>query len=93
MPKFMIERVIPGASALTPQQLAEISAKSNAVVAGLGVPYTWHTSFVAGDKVYCVHEAENEEAIRRHAAEGGFPVDRVTPISAEIGPETAKAVA
>ncbi|HEY8381317.1 MAG TPA: DUF4242 domain-containing protein [Microvirga sp.] len=89
MPKFMIERNIPGASALTPDQLRDISAKSNAVVAGLGEPYTWHTSFVAGDKIYCVHEAESAEAIYRHAQEGGFPADKVVPISEVIGPDTA----
>lgn len=91
MPKFMIERNIPGASTLTQQELAEIATKSNQVVARLGVPYTWHASFVAGDKVYCVHEADSEETIRRHAREGGFPADRVTPISAEIGPRTGGA--
>ncbi len=88
MPKFMIERNIPGASTLTRQELADISTRSNQVVAGLGVPYIWHASFVAGDKVYCIHEAESEETIRRHAREGGFPADRVTPIAAEIGPLT-----
>lgn len=93
MPKFIVERRIPGASTLTAQELAEIAAKSNAVVSGLGVPYTWHTSFVAGDMLYCVHEAPDEAAIRRHAAEGGFPLDRVTPVSAEIGPATAAGVA
>ena len=91
MPKFIIERNIPGASTLTQEELREISAKSNAVVAGLGTPYRWHTSYVAGDKVYCVHEAESAEVIYRHAREGGFPADKVTKIEAEIGPNTAQA--
>lgn len=91
MPKFIVERNIPGASMLTKDELREISAKSNAVVAGLGEPYTWLTSYVAGDKVYCVHEATSAEAIYRHAKEGGFPADKVTKVEAEIGPETAVA--
>lgn len=90
MPKFMIERNIAGASTLSAEELCDISAKSNAVVAGLGEPYTWCTSYVAGDKIYCVHEAESAEAIYRHAREGGFPADNVTEVAAIIGPETAK---
>lgn len=89
MPKFLIERTVPGASTLSPKELQEISAKSNRVVAGLGVPYVWDTSYVAGDKIYCVHEAPDAETIYRHAREGGFPADLVTPISATIGPQTA----
>lgn len=89
MPKFIIERNIPGANTLSPQELRDISAKSNAVVAGLGVPYNWVTSYVAGDKIYCVHEAESAEAIYRHAREGGFPADSVTEVAAIIDPATA----
>ena len=89
MPKYLIERNIPGASKLTPEDLKGIAAKSNAVVDGLGVPYTWHQSYVAGDKVYCVHEAPDAATIYRHAKEGGFPADLVTEISATIGPQTA----
>jgi Protein of unknown function (DUF4242) len=89
MPKFIIERNIPGASALSRQQLKEISAKSNQVVDGLGVPYEWIESFVAGDKIYCVHEAESADVIYKHAREGGFPADAVTEVVAMIGPETA----
>jgi hypothetical protein len=90
MPRFIIERNIPGASTLTAQELRDIAAKSNAVVAALGEPYTWITSYVAGDKVYCVHEANSAETIRRHAREGGFPADCVTEIAAMIGPATAQ---
>src|SRR4051812_30781370 len=67
MKRFLIEREIPGASDLTEEQLAGIAAKSNDVVASLGVPYRWITSYVAGDKIYCVHEAEDEDTIREHA--------------------------
>jgi hypothetical protein len=91
MPTFVIERNIPGADKLTQDELRGISAKSCDVVAGLGVPYKWVTSYVAGDKIYCVHEAESAEVIRRHAREGGFPADLVTEVSAVIGPATARA--
>ena len=90
MPAFIIERNIPGANTLSAEELSEIAAKSNAVVAGLGEPYNWITSYVAGDKIYCVHEAETAEVIHRHAREGGFPADRVTQIAAMIDPTTAK---
>ena len=73
MPTFVIERNIPGADKLTQDELKGISAKSCDVVAGLDVPYTWVTSYVAGDKFYCIHEAESADVIRRHAREGGFP--------------------
>jgi hypothetical protein len=89
MAKFIVERNIPGANTLSPEELRDISAKSCDVVAGLGEPYTWITSYVAGDKIYCVHEAQSAEAIRRHAHEGGFPADVVTEIAAVIGPWTA----
>lgn len=89
MPKFIIERTVPGANMLTPQELCDISAKSNAVVDGLGVPYVWLHTYVAGDKLYCVHEAENADVIRRHGKEGGFPVDSVSEVVAIFGPQTA----
>ena len=74
------------------QQLhGSIAMKSCDVVAGLGVPYNWITSYVAGDKIYCVHEAESAEDIRRHAREGGFPANKVTEVAAIIGPQTAAA--
>jgi hypothetical protein len=90
--KFLIERNIPGASKLTAEQLRDISAKSNEVVSGLNVPYKWVTSYVAGDKIYCVHEAESAEIIYRHAREGGFPADLVSEISSEISPRTANTI-
>jgi len=90
MPRFLIERNIEGASGLTDGQLCEIATTSNAAVASLGVPYTWVTSYVAGDKIYCVHEAEDAETIREHARRGGFPADVVSEIANEFGPHTAE---
>lgn len=89
MPTFIIERDVPGADKLSEDDLCALSAKSNAVVADLGVPYTWITSYVAGDKIYCVHEAPSADVIREHAERGGFPANRVTEIAAVIGPKTA----
>lgn len=91
MRKFVIERNIPGASNLSADELRAISAKSNAAMAGLEVPYKWITSYVAGDKFYCVHEAESAEAIYAHARAGGFPADQVTEIVAIIDSTTASA--
>ena len=93
MKTFIIEREIPGASELTQEQLAEISKTSNAAVASLGVPYNWITSYVAGDKVICVHEAEDAETIREHARRGGFPANSVTELANEFGPQTAELLA
>lgn len=89
MKTFFIERDIPGANRLTAEELKGISAKSNDIVAGMGVPYKWLTSYVAGDKLYCIHQAENPEDIYRHAREGGFPANSVTEIAAVIEPKTA----
>ena len=89
MQRFIIEREIPGAADLTMEQLAEVAKTSNAAVASLGVPYNWINSFVAGDKVYCVHEAEDAETIREHARRGGFPANKVTLVANEFGPQTA----
>jgi hypothetical protein len=89
MQRFMIEREIPGAAELTPSQLTEIARASNAVVASLDVPYTWITSYVAGDKVYCVHEAESVDTILEHARRGGFPANTVSMVANEFGSHTA----
>ena len=90
MATFLIERNIPGASQLTPEQLRAIARTSNEVVEGLGVPYTWQQSYVAGDKIYCLHEAEDAETVREHARRGGFPADVVVEVASEFGPQTAK---
>ncbi len=89
MKRFLIEREIPGASDLTPAQLADIAKSSNEVVAGLGVPYTWVNSYVAGDKIYCVHETDNVETILEHARRGGFPANTVSVVANEFGPGSA----
>ena len=93
MKRFIIEREVPGASELSEAQLAEISKTSNAAVASLGVPYNWVTSYVAGDKLYCVHEADDAEAVLEHARRGGFPANKVTVVANEFGPQTADLVA
>jgi hypothetical protein len=89
MQRFLIEREIEGASDLTVEQLAEISRTSNAAVDSLGVPYTWVTSYVAGNKIYCLHETEDAETILEHARRGGFPADLVSVVANEFGPHTA----
>ncbi len=90
MKRYIIEREIPGASELTEAQLCDIAAKSNGVVESLGVPYRWITSYVAGDKIYCIHEADDEDAIREHARRGGFPANSVALVANEFGPRTAE---
>ncbi|MEZ5408233.1 MAG: DUF4242 domain-containing protein [Acidimicrobiales bacterium] len=89
MKRFIIEREIPGASDLTPAQLADIAKASNEVVNGLGVPYKWVNSYVAGDKIYCVHETDNVETILEHARRGGFPANTVSVVANEFGPHSA----
>ena len=89
MPTFLIERNIPGASQLTPEQLRDIARTSNEVVDGLGVAYTWQHSYVAGDKIYCVHETDEADTVREHAQRGGFPADVVVKVAAVFGPQTA----
>jgi len=89
MATFLIERNLPGASDLTPEQLRGIATTSNKVVDGLDVPYTWKHSYVAGDKIYCLHETDDVETVREHARRGGFPADVVVTVAAEFGPETA----
>ena len=86
---FLIEREIPGASEMTHEQLCDIAATSNRIVDGLGVAYTWHRSYVAGDKIYCLHETDDADTVREHARRGGFPADLVVTVAAEFGPATA----
>jgi hypothetical protein len=82
MPTFMIEREIPGASELSHDELLGITRKSNEVVEDLKRPYTWRHSYVAGDKIYCIHDAENPEVVLEHARGGGFPANLVAEITA-----------
>ena len=89
MKKYIIERNLPGAGNLTPEDLEAISRTSNAVITVLGKPYHWIQSFVTEDKIYCIHEAENEADIRQHAKCGDFPINRIEEIKAVIDPTTA----
>ncbi|TVP69886.1 MAG: DUF4242 domain-containing protein [Nitriliruptor sp.] len=90
MPTFLIERTVPGASGLDDDALHQIASTSNGVVAQLGVPYTWHHSYVAGDKIYCVHETDDIASVREHARCGGFPADLVVEVSHVIDPSTGR---
>lgn len=82
MPTFMIERHIPGASELADDDLRGITKTSNDVVDGLDCEYTWRHSYVAGDKIYCVHEADRAEDVIEHARRGGFPATLVAEVAA-----------
>ena len=90
MKKFIVERKLPGAGNLTGEELQAISKTSNAVITILGKPYTWIQSFVTEDKIYCIHEAESEDAIREHAKCGNFPVNKIEEIKVVIDPTTAE---
>ena len=90
MPKYIIEREIPGAGKLTPAELTGISQKSCSVLRNMGPQIQWVQSYVTGDKVYCVYIAPNEEMIREHATQGGFPANRVSEIKSVIDPTTAE---
>ena len=89
MKQFLIERNLPGAGNLTPQELQEIARTSCEVVCQLGKPYHWILSYVTEDKLYCVHIAENEELIREHARLGKFPINTITEIKTVIDPLTS----
>ena len=91
MPKYVIERDIPGAGKLTPTELRGISQKSCGVLNNQGPAIQWVTSYVTGDKVYCVYIAPNEEMIREHARQGGFPANKISRVTAVIDPSTAEA--
>ena len=82
MKTFLIEREIPGAEELTDDQLREITTTSNGAVAELNKPYKWLHSYVAGNKIYCVHQAESEDVVREHARRGRFPANLVVEIAA-----------
>jgi len=90
MPKYVIEREIPGAGNLTADQLKSISQTSCGVLSKLGPQIQWVNSFVTGDKIYCVYIAPNEEMVREHAAQGGFPANSVAKVITMIDPTTAE---
>ena len=90
MKTYLIERDIPNAGKLTPEQLKAISQKSCSVLQNMGPKIQWLQSYVTGDKIFCVYKAENEDLIREHAKEGGFPANVITEINTTISPATAK---
>jgi hypothetical protein len=90
MPKFVIEREIPGAGKLSPAELHAISQKSCGVLGNMGPTIQWIHSYVTDDKIYCVYIAQNEEQVREHARQGGFPANRVSEMKAIIDPTTAE---
>lgn len=90
MPRYVIERDIPGAGNLSSDELHAISRKSCAVLDALGPQVQWVQSYVTGDKVYCVYLSPNEELIREHARQGGFPANRISEVKAIIDPVSAE---
>ena len=90
MRTYVIERGVPGVGRSSPEDLKNISRKSCDVLNGLGPDIKWLHSYVTGDKIYCVYEAANEEIVREHARQGGFPADAVNEVNATISPATAE---
>lgn len=90
MPKYVIERELPGAGQLSPQELKGIAQKSCGVLSALGPQIQWVQSYVTGDKIYCVYIAPNEAMVRQHAEQGGFPANRISAVSLVIDPTTAE---
>jgi len=90
MPKFVIERELPGAGELTPAELHAVSEKSCSVLNDLGPTIQWVQSYVATDRLYCIYIAPNEELVREHAERGGFPVNRIAKVRTVIDPTTAE---
>ena len=90
MPKFLIEREIPGAGNLSREELQGVSQKSCAVLQKMGPQIQWVQSYVTGDKIYCVYIAPDAEAVREHARQGGFPANSVSEIKSVIDPTTAE---
>ncbi|MFI5112792.1 MAG: DUF4242 domain-containing protein [Terriglobales bacterium] len=90
MPKYVIEREIPGAGKLTRDELHAISQKSCGVLRNLGPQIQWVESFVTPDKIYCIYIAPDENAIREHARQGGFPANRISEVKTMIDPTTSE---
>lgn len=91
MPRFVIERDLPGAGKLSPAELRAISEKSNGILRELGPDISWEHSYVTDDKIYCVYIAKDTDLIRRHAECGGFPVNKINLVQAVIDPTTGGA--
>ena len=90
MPKFVIERDIPGAGKLSPLQLQAISQKSCGVLQAMGPRIQWVQSYVTDDRIYCVYIAPDEDTVREHARQGGFPANRISQIRSVIDPTTSE---
>jgi len=90
MPKYVIEREIPGAGSFNAEQLKNISQTSNGVLNEMGPQIQWVESFVTGDKIYWIYIAPNEEMVREHAKRGGFPANSVSEVKTMIDPTTAE---
>ena len=90
MPKYVIERELPGAGQLSTETLQAISQKSCGVLKELGPQIQWVHSYVTGDKIYCIYIAPNEEMIRKHASQGGFPANRISEVKTVIDPTTSE---
>lgn len=90
MPKFVIEREVPGAGSLSPEQLQAISQTSCGVLNEMGPQIQWVHSYVTKDKIYCIYNAPNEEMVKEHARKGGFPANSVERVAAIIDPTSAE---
>jgi hypothetical protein len=90
MPKYVIERDLPGAGKLTPDQLRGVSQKSCNVLSKLGPEIQWIHSYVTADKIYCIYRAPNEAIVREHAKQGGFPSNKISEVTTVIEPTTAE---
>ena len=90
MPKYVIEREIPGAGDMSPEQLQAVSQKSCSVLRELGPQIQWLQSYVTDNKIYCVYIAPNEQLVREHAKKGGFPANKVSEVREVIDPTTAE---
>ena len=90
MPKYVIEREIPGAGNMSTQDLKAISQKSCSVLAKMGSQIQWVHSYITADKIYCVYVASSEDMVLEHAKQGGFPANRISKVSAIIEPTTAE---
>ena len=90
MPRYVVERNVPGAGRLSPTELQALSRRSTEVLRQLGPETRWVESYVTDDRLYCVYDATDEAAIRTHAERGGFPVDRVSEVRSVISPATAR---
>lgn len=90
MPRFIIERVVPGAGKMTPDELKAMSTRSCNVISSIGPKIQWIHSYVTDNKIYCIYIAPDEETIREHARQGGFPANQINVIGRMIDPTTAE---